>query len=93
MGRGNPLNITGTGAAHSPGYSSMIQALALGAIRFYQKALSPYIAMGLCRHEPTCSRYTYEAIDRYGTIKGIGLGVRRLVRCRPGGSSGYDPVP
>ena len=71
----------------------MMQGLALGAIRFYQQAVSPYIAMGLCRHEPTCSRYTYESIDRYGVVKGVWLGVRRLARCRPGGSSGYDPVP
>lgn len=71
----------------------MIQTLALGAIRLYQQALSPYMSVGLCRHEPTCSRYTYEAIDRYGVVKGIWFGIKRLTRCRPGGSSGYDPVP
>lgn len=71
----------------------MMQAVALGAIRLYQQALSPYISMGLCRHEPTCSRYTYEAIQNYGVVKGVWLGVKRLARCRPGGSSGYDPVP
>ena len=56
----------------------MIQAFALGAIRFYQHALSPYIAVGLCRHEPTCSRYTYESIDKYGTVRGVWLGIKRL---------------
>ena len=71
----------------------MMQAVALGAIRFYQNALSPYISIGLCRHEPTCSRYTYEAIVKYGVFKGVWIGIKRLARCRPGGTSGYDPVP
>ena len=67
--------------------------LALGAIKFYQLAISPYIAAGSCRHEPTCSRYTHEAIIKYGAMKGTWLGIRRLARCRPMGTSGYDPVP
>ena len=71
----------------------MLQFLALAAIRFYQQAVSPYIANGLCRHEPTCSRYAYESIRKYGAGKGVWLCARRLMRCRPGGSSGYDPVP
>ena len=71
----------------------MMRKLALGAIRFYQMALSPYIAAGSCRHEPTCSRYTHEAIEKYGVFKGIWLGTKRLARCRPLGTKGYDPVP
>ena len=71
----------------------MMQAVALGAIRLYQQAISPYVSAGLCRHEPTCSRYTYESIDKYGVVKGVWLGAKRLARCRPGGSNGYDPVP
>lgn len=67
--------------------------LALGAIRLYQAAISPYIAAGTCRHEPTCSRYTQEAITKHGVGKGTWIGIKRLARCRPGGSSGYDPVP
>ncbi|MCI0438206.1 MAG: membrane protein insertion efficiency factor YidD [Chloroflexi bacterium] len=66
--------------------------LALGAIRFYQGALSPYWPGG-CRHEPSCSRYTYEAISKYGVTKGVWLGAKRLARCRPFGTRGYDPVP
>ena len=54
--------------------------------------MSPYLR-GYCRHNPTCSNYTYQAISKYGAVKGIWLGVRRLSRCRPLGTSGYDPVP
>jgi len=69
-----------------------MRSVALAAIRLYQVALSPYLP-GVCRHTPTCSNYAYEAICRYGVIKGIWLGARRLGRCRPLGTRGYDPVP
>ena len=46
-----------------------------------------------CRFTPTCSQYAKEAVSRHGAIRGLGLAVRRLGRCRPGGPSGYDPVP
>ena len=69
-----------------------MQRLALGAIRLYQITLSPYLG-GSCRHTPTCSQYTHDAISRYGVLKGAWLGARRLGRCRPMGTSGYDPVP
>lgn len=69
-----------------------MRTLALSLIRLYQVAISPAIGPA-CRFEPTCSRYAYEAIERHGLGRGLWLGVRRLVRCRPGGSSGYDPVP
>ena len=66
---------------------------ALGAITLYQMTLSPVFFRGMCRYYPSCSHYTYEAIQRYGVPKGAWLGVKRLSRCRPFGSSGYDPVP
>ncbi len=69
-----------------------MRSMATGAIRLYQIVVSPYIP-GACRHTPTCSRYASEAISRYGVIKGGWLGIRRLGRCRPMGTSGYDPVP
>jgi putative membrane protein insertion efficiency factor len=47
----------------------------------------------VCRFEPSCSRYAYTAIERHGLIKGTWLAARRLLRCRPFGGSGYDPVP
>jgi len=62
-------------------------------IRFYQYVLSPYLGASKCRFTPTCSHYTAEAIHKYGPIKGIYLGMKRLSKCRPGGGHGYDPVP
>jgi len=61
-------------------------------IRFYQLALSPYLGGSKCRFTPSCSQYTAAAIEKYGPIKGIFLGIKRLSKCRPGGG-GYDPVP
>lgn len=46
-----------------------------------------------CRFTPTCSQYAIEAINRHGSRRGLSLTVRRLVRCRPGGPFGFDPVP
>lgn len=62
-------------------------------IRFYQYVLSPYLGANKCRFTPSCSHYTLEAIQKYGPIKGIYLGVKRLSKCRPDGGHGYDPVP
>jgi putative membrane protein insertion efficiency factor len=58
----------------------------------YQANVSPGLG-SLCRYQPTCSNYSYEAIERYGALKGSWLGIRRLVRCTPFGGRGYDPVP
>lgn len=46
-----------------------------------------------CRHVPSCSSYAIEAIERHGAVRGIWLAVKRLARCRPFGSRGFDPVP
>ncbi len=62
-------------------------------IRFYQLVLSPYLGGSKCRFTPSCSQYTAAAIEKYGPIKGIFLGIKRLSKCRPGGGHGYDPVP
>ena len=48
---------------------------------------------GMCRFYPTCSNYMIEAIEKYGLIKGIRLGIIRILKCHPGGKKGYDPVP
>jgi len=62
-------------------------------IRFYQYVLSPWLGVNKCRFIPTCSHYSIEAIQKYGPVKGIYLGMKRLSKCRPGGGHGYDPVP
>ena len=67
--------------------------IALLAIRCYQSYLSILFA-GTCRFEPTCSEYAYQAIERFGILRGIWLGLQRLSRCHPlSGKFGFDPVP
>ncbi|KKW10663.1 MAG: hypothetical protein UY48_C0028G0004 [Candidatus Gottesmanbacteria bacterium GW2011_GWB1_49_7] len=72
----------------------------LSVIRFYQKHLSldsgwlhALIPMRVCRFTPTCSEYTYQAIDRYGILYGSWLGLKRIARCHPWNKGGHDPVP
>ena len=66
--------------------------LALGAIRLYQYTLSPVIGGG-CRYYPSCSNYAYQAITRYGPLRGSWMGMKRIARCHPFARGGYDPVP
>lgn len=70
----------------------MIKKLLLLIIRFYQLCISPYTRPS-CRFTPTCSNYTYMAIKKYGAVKGVYLGLRRLLKCHPFHKGGYDPVP
>ena len=60
-------------------------------IKIYQLFVSPMLP-NTCRHLPTCSDYTIEAINEYGVLKGTIKGLNRILRCNPLGSSGYDPV-
>jgi len=62
------------------------------AIRVYQITLSPFLPTS-CRYFPTCSHYSQEAVQQYGTIKGVWLGLKRLARCHPWGGKGFDSVP
>ncbi|NJN98234.1 MAG: membrane protein insertion efficiency factor YidD [Anaerolineales bacterium] len=66
--------------------------LVLVLIRFYQKFISPALPPA-CRFHPTCSHYSYQAIEKYGLIKGGWLAVKRIGRCHPFHPGGYDPVP
>ncbi|WP_069132630.1 membrane protein insertion efficiency factor YidD [Rhodohalobacter halophilus] len=68
------------------------QAILIGLVKVYQDVLSPFLGPS-CRHVPTCSNYTIEAIREWGALKGSWLGLKRILRCHPWGTSGYDPVP
>ena len=70
-----------------------MKSLVLGAIRLYQKTLARALPPNTCRFYPTCSHYGYEAIEKYGVVKGGWLAMRRLARCHPLNPGGYDPVP
>jgi len=61
-------------------------------VRIYQWVISPLLPKS-CRFEPTCSHYTIEALKVHGLWKGMGLAIRRITKCHPWGSTGYDPVP
>ena len=66
--------------------------LVLRLIRVYQRTLS-HVFGGSCRFYPSCSQYTYEAVERYGWWRGARMGAWRIVRCNPFTHGGYDPVP
>jgi|SRR5271157_621734 len=65
----------------------------LGLIRFYQMTISRALDPNTCRFYPSCSHYGYQAIYKYGTLKGSLMAVWRVLRCNPFNSGGYDPVP
>ncbi|MEK6573200.1 MAG: membrane protein insertion efficiency factor YidD [Chloroflexota bacterium] len=69
-----------------------MKKIALGLIRFYKSFLSPVLPPS-CIYQPTCSQYTYEAIEKYGVLRGSWMGLLRLLRCHPFARGGYDPVP
>ena len=70
----------------------MLKWLALGLIRLYWWTISPLLG-GVCRFEPSCSRYTAVCIERFGVFKGSWLGMKRISQCHPLGGQGYDPPP
>jgi uncharacterized protein len=65
----------------------------LGLIRFYQMTISRALDPNTCRFYPSCSHYGYQAIYKYGAIKGSLMAAWRILRCNPFNSGGYDPVP
>lgn len=69
-----------------------MKAAALALIRFYKRFISPALPSS-CIYTPTCSMYTYEAIEKYGVLKGSWMGMKRIARCHPFHAGGYDPVP
>lgn len=72
--------------------NKILGAVFIGMIKFYQMAISPYLAPS-CRYTPSCSQYGIEAIKKYGAFKGGFLTLKRVLSCHPWGGHGHDPVP
>jgi len=77
-----------------------MKKIILNLIRFYQKTSffhiyffrMFYMSDKICRFSPSCSQYTYQAVEKYGSIKGLSLGLKRILRCHPWNKGGYDPL-
>ena len=72
--------------------SRVFAAFLIVLVRGYQILISPWLGSN-CRHQPTCSAYMIEAIQEWGPLSGGWMGVRRMAKCHPWGTSGHDPVP
>ena len=72
----------------------MIRKFLIKSIEFYQKHISIYFSKNgtHCKFYPTCSEYTKQAIEKYGAIRGIYKGLKRILRCNPFSKGGYDPL-
>ena len=81
-------SLDGAGGGVAGGIGWLMRAM-IGA---YQLLVAPLLPPS-CRYQPSCSHYAAEAIGRHGPWRGLGLAIRRLLRCQPWGGSGYDPVP
>jgi putative membrane protein insertion efficiency factor len=68
-----------------------MRTLIAALLTAYKRFLSPLLPSA-CRFQPTCSEYMREAVLRYGALRGVWMGIRRLLRCHPFHSGGYDPV-
>lgn len=69
-----------------------MRQLLLWGLRGYKRWISPWLPRA-CRFEPTCSEYMYQAIKKKGVLRGLFLGIKRLLRCHPFSTGGFDPVP
>lgn len=69
-----------------------MKSIFLALIKFYRQYLSPFKGVSCCRFIPTCSEYAYQAIEKYGALRGGYLAVRRLLKCHPFHKGGYDPL-
>ena len=72
------------------GTTRLVKRIGIGLIHLYRFVFAWLPTT--CRYEPTCSRYTEQAIERYGLLRGSWMGARRIARCHPGHPGGYDPV-
>ncbi|QZT35825.1 membrane protein insertion efficiency factor YidD [Halosquirtibacter xylanolyticus] len=77
-------------------YTQIVRSLAIKLLKlpiyFYRSVISPMTPPS-CRHNPTCSAYALEALTKHGPFKGLYLTIKRLSKCHPWGTHGYDPVP
>ncbi|PMB85024.1 membrane protein insertion efficiency factor YidD [Dolosicoccus paucivorans] len=69
-----------------------MKRLLIGVVRLYQILISPLLGPS-CRYRPTCSSYMIDAINRHGALKGLVMGIARILRCHPFAKGGFDPVP
>jgi putative membrane protein insertion efficiency factor len=75
-----------------PSRDPKMRRILVALVRAYQYLLGPWWG-GRCRFTPTCSHYAIEALEKHGALAGSWLAARRIFRCHPWGSGGYDPVP
>lgn len=68
-----------------------MQKAVIASLAFYKRRISPLLPSA-CRFYPTCSEYMSEAVSRYGVARGVGMGIKRLLRCHPFCAGGFDPV-
>jgi putative membrane protein insertion efficiency factor len=85
-------NDSGNSQATSVKPRSASRWVLLALLRFYKAFLSPFFG-GACKYYPSCSTYTYQAVERHGARRGLELALKRLLRCRPFTPGGFDPVP
>lgn len=72
-----------------------MKSLIIGTLKLYKKIISPVFVVlfgQACRFTPTCSEYTMESLEKFGTVRGLEMGLKRLSKCHPWGGSGFDPV-
>jgi putative membrane protein insertion efficiency factor len=69
----------------------LLTRIIIGIIKLYQRFISPALP-GSCRFYPTCSQYTIQALERYGVLKGLSMGIKRILKCHPFHPGGYDPL-
>ncbi len=72
-------------------YGDKVKKIIIKFIKWYQ--IMPLASHNSCRYIPSCSNYAIEALEKHGLIKGLFLSIKRILRCNPWGSIGYDPVP